>query len=229
MDAAVRHRLLWLYPRAWRRRYGREMDLLLDDRPPGVRDRLDMVTGALDAHLHPSEPQRWPVLAAAAGGIAWTSLSAFAAGQPSPPDWPGYLVETLPLVAVAVPVLALAALGASMRLGDRDPRGLGTARSIALGGSLAWTALLVRALAEGWSGPELGIAASVTALGFVLIGLVLQRAGDWPVSGLLVAAGGCLLVPWVWAGVLYGAAWVASATIQLRDPRPVPPTMAWPS
>jgi hypothetical protein len=45
--------LLRLYPRPWRDRYGEEFEALLADRPPTPRHRLDIVRGALDAHLHP--------------------------------------------------------------------------------------------------------------------------------------------------------------------------------
>ena len=45
-------RLLRLYPRAWRDRYGEELAALLEDRPAGPFDVIDLVLGALDAHLH---------------------------------------------------------------------------------------------------------------------------------------------------------------------------------
>jgi hypothetical protein len=47
------NRLVGLYPAAWRVRYGEEMEVLLADRPPTFRDRLDIIRGALDARLHP--------------------------------------------------------------------------------------------------------------------------------------------------------------------------------
>ena len=52
--------LLRLYPRSWRDRYGEEFEDLLAQRPPSVRHRLDIVRGALDAHLHPElvDPDR---------------------------------------------------------------------------------------------------------------------------------------------------------------------------
>lgn len=45
--------LLRLYPTAWRERYGDEFAELLAVRPPSVRDRFDIVAGAIDARLHP--------------------------------------------------------------------------------------------------------------------------------------------------------------------------------
>jgi hypothetical protein len=52
--------LLALYPEAWRRRYGAEMDALLEDAPPGPRALADLARGAVVAHLRPT-----PSLAAA--------------------------------------------------------------------------------------------------------------------------------------------------------------------
>lgn len=51
--AAPEPRLVRLYPPAWRARYGEEFAELLASRPPSVRDRLDIVAGALDARLRP--------------------------------------------------------------------------------------------------------------------------------------------------------------------------------
>jgi hypothetical protein len=45
--------LLSLYPKEWRARYGEEFAELLAERPPSLRDRLDIISGALDARLHP--------------------------------------------------------------------------------------------------------------------------------------------------------------------------------
>lgn len=49
-------RLLGLYPRTWRDRYGEELTVLIADRPPTFADRLDIVRGAVDARLHPQLP-----------------------------------------------------------------------------------------------------------------------------------------------------------------------------
>lgn len=45
--------LIRLYPRAWRDRYEAEMVDLLAERSVSVRDVVDLVRGAGDAHLHP--------------------------------------------------------------------------------------------------------------------------------------------------------------------------------
>jgi hypothetical protein len=47
-------RLLCLYPRAWRERYGAELAELLTDEPVTAMAIFHVLLGALDAHLHPS-------------------------------------------------------------------------------------------------------------------------------------------------------------------------------
>ena len=46
-------RLLRLYPRGWRARYGDELADLVASRPLGLGGSIDLVRGALDAHRHP--------------------------------------------------------------------------------------------------------------------------------------------------------------------------------
>ncbi|MDQ3785160.1 MAG: hypothetical protein M3360_09870 [Actinomycetota bacterium] len=45
-------RLVRLYPRRWRNRYGAELEAMLEQTRPTPRIVLDLVDGALDAHLH---------------------------------------------------------------------------------------------------------------------------------------------------------------------------------
>lgn len=49
----MRKRLVSLYPEAWRDRYGEEMSALLDQTPPSITATLDLLRGALTAHLRP--------------------------------------------------------------------------------------------------------------------------------------------------------------------------------
>jgi MFS family permease len=49
----MRKLLLSLYPEAWRERYGEEMAALLDATPPSITGALDLLRGAVDAHLRP--------------------------------------------------------------------------------------------------------------------------------------------------------------------------------
>jgi hypothetical protein len=196
------------------------VDAVLEARPPGVRGRLDLLGGALDAHLHPWSPQTWPIVAAALGGIAWTFAASVGVGQPVPPDWPGYLQETLPVFLGAVPILMIAALGISTRLGDRDPRAVRVGRSVVVLASIAWAALLAGATAGLTGGAVLALAATVVAVGTLLVGVALLAAGDRPPAVALLVAALALVTPFAWASVAYGIAWTAAAVTQLRDPRP---------
>jgi hypothetical protein len=59
-------RLLGLYPRRWRQRYGAEMTEILEHERLTAQFVIDLVRGAIDAHLHPELAA--PLLAAAGGG-----------------------------------------------------------------------------------------------------------------------------------------------------------------
>ena len=216
--------LLRLYPARWQHRYATEMDALLADEPPGMRARLDLAVGALDAHLHPWWVPAWPVAAAAAGGVAWTFAGAVALGQPVPPDWPGYLQETLPVFLAASPLLLLATLGASTRLGPWDPVAVRAGRPIAVVGWVAWMVLLVAAVANLGAGAPLAFAATASAAGILLVGIALLGAGDWGAGGALLVAALVLVIPAPWSAAAFGVAWTAAAIAELRDPRPRPRT-----
>jgi hypothetical protein len=148
--------LLWLYPRAWRRHYGAEMEAVLRQ----MRGRrslpvaLDLVRGAADAHLHPQRPRwrrpRW--LPAVLGFVALVAVR-FAA------DWfvlgPAFrLVHVAAVVRIGATVLE-AALGGGFALLVLRRTGLpramafaaGCLLELALGGGLSLGVLLDRWLA----------------------------------------------------------------------------------
>ena len=73
--------LVWLYPRAWRERYGEEVEALIAAERPSVRLALDLIAGAIDARLNPQWPPEQP-----AGGTRQgerTKKTLFAHCQPS--------------------------------------------------------------------------------------------------------------------------------------------------
>ncbi|MEX1158158.1 MAG: Rieske 2Fe-2S domain-containing protein [Thermomicrobiales bacterium] len=66
--------ILRLFPRGWRDRYADEFLALIEERPPGPRDTLDIVVSALDARLR---PRAWGIAQAAEGQLLM-------AGAPDP-------------------------------------------------------------------------------------------------------------------------------------------------
>lgn len=74
------NRLVRLYPAAWRERYEAEFNRLLVERPIRRHDSIDVLFGAIDAHLHPEllgvAPKPWtqrlPGLLATSAGLIWT-------------------------------------------------------------------------------------------------------------------------------------------------------------
>ena len=113
-------RILRLYPARWRDRYEAEILAVLEQAALGWRDRLDLARGAIDAHLHTSS--RLPAAAALATGGLWTFAGAGVVAQPAPPDWPGYLVETLPIALIAVATGGVATIGCWARRSDHAGR-----------------------------------------------------------------------------------------------------------
>ncbi len=215
-------RWLRLYPRDWRERYGDEIGDLLGERPFGWRARLDVVRGALDAHLHPRQPPRIGLLAPLVAGLAWIAAGLATVVEPVPPDWPGYLVWTLPLGAIgALAVLRLVTI-VGRRSGLRAPSVAGPALLVAIAAHVAWIAALVIAIAGGPYGALTAAAQSIAGVATVGIGLVRWRDGDHPLAEAVLVAGGALLIPSPASWIVVGAAWLAAAIVagRRRDLRP---------
>ena len=124
----------------------------------------------------------------------------------------------------AAPLLLLATLGASTRLGPRDPSAVRIWRPLATIGWVAWIVLLAGALSGSGAGPALAVAATIAAAGTFLVGFALLASGDWAPGAALLLAALVLVVPAPWSAAAFGAAWVAAAVAQLLDPRPRPRT-----
>jgi hypothetical protein len=201
--------LLRLYPRSWRDRYGDEMQALLEAAPPGRRRRLDLVRGALDAWVRPPAPSRAPIVAALVGGGLWTFIATAVLVQPAPPDWPGYLLETLPFAIVAATCLWLATIACLLRAGEAPDRAIRLALGLLVVGYLAWIVLLVGTLVGLAGGAPLAATQTVAMLGTMAVGLILARRGDEPIGFLLLVASVALLVPSNVAWLGFGAAWTA--------------------
>lgn len=191
--------LIRLYPRAWRDRYATEFQALLESRPPGVRERIDIVGGAIDARLHPELP-----------------------GQPEGP----LPFRRLPMASITMGiagVLFLAWLG----LGLRDFRGWGagmpaSADTIMLLSFLASLALAMSHVLIAYGTQSSmravgGPAASVAAVAFglvafgvgvlAMVALLASAALAWSVAGRGVPA--WLSAVWAASGVAAVAAFMA--------------------
>jgi hypothetical protein len=201
--------LLRLYPRAWRARYGEEMLALLDDRPHGARDRVDLVRGALDAWLHPWTPSAVPIVAAFAGGGLWTLVAIAVLAQPVPLDWPGYLFEIVPLALIGAGCLLAAVVACLLRAAALSGRLFGAIAAATAIAYVAWIAALAGTLLGLLGGPQLAAAQTAAVLASIAVGLTLVRAGDEPIGMLLVVAGAAMLVPWTVTWLVVGVAWTA--------------------
>jgi hypothetical protein len=205
-----------LYPRAWRDRYGAELEGLVASRPLGMRGAVDLLRGAFDAHLHPEladpaaavearvglaavSPERYEDLrvarrfgrAAWLGAVLWIAGWVIAANGPIVMDGDGGYRDGAagaPFVLVALGLLAAGLLGQLVRLprGSRIPR---------IG------ALIAIVAAPLWGlGPWI-LPLGLTALG----GIVVFALGTWrsgqlgrPASLAILGSvlGGAAIVAW---------------------------------
>jgi hypothetical protein len=216
-------RLVRLYPATWRERYEVELRALLDERPPDVLDRLDIIRGAIDAHLHPQrrhdprEPAgaagrlRLAGSVATIGGVLWTLASVGFYVAPYINEL-GYKDSgSVVLVgAAAAAVTGLAAVMIIRAMADRSVVLWGSAAAIAIGAIgliLPWPIVLV-----GFFGAVIG------TLLFGLIGT--SRLGP---AYLLVGVGALLALGFntedgraLWL-IPLGAAWVIVGTMMIRS------------
>lgn len=206
-------RIVGLYPRAWRVRYGDELDALLEVGPLRLRDRLDLLRGALDAHLHPPRRAPLPVVATLTASALATAHAIVLAAQPVPLDWPGYLEDALPLIALAVGALLPALIGLWLRLGDDDgPLGrLGV--WVAVVGHALWLLALVGAMLRIEYGPSTAVAATIAMAGTAVLGVALVGRGRIVLGVLMASAGLAGVAPSPLGWPLFAAAWTGVAAV----------------
>jgi hypothetical protein len=207
-------RLVSLYPRGWRSRYEDEFRALIDERPPTLIERFDIVRSAFDAHLHPQVPgstEREPEppvpdadllvarrlgLGAVAGAAAWIAAFAVASIGPIRYDGDGAYRDggaAFPLLFLAVVLLSAGLVGQLIAL----PR---SARLARLGAGLAIPFLLLWGLGP-WMLP-LGLVALV---GLIALAVGGYRSGGWSTVPSVAVVACCLAV--------VGITWFAAATI----------------
>ena len=194
-------RLVRLYPAAWRSRYEAELVDLLSSRPPTVLERIDIVRGALDAHVHPqvavegnpsAPPQDDEVrlarrlgIGATVGAALWAV--AFAASLLGPVVYDGYGPyrdgsAALPLLLGAVLLLAGGLSGQLVSL----PRNARLARS----GAAAALLFLILWGIQPW---QVWLAAAMVA-GLAALATGAWRARAWPAGVSVAVLLSCLAV-----------------------------------
>jgi hypothetical protein len=210
-------RLLRLYPRAWRERYGVEMGDLLEHRPPSRRDAVDLVRGALDAHLHPTHASLVPAIAALTAGAAWTVVALAVLAEPVPPDWPGMLASTLPLAVLAVGAGLVALLGWLLAVGPGPRSERRAASAVGVTGMVVLLLALVLAAIGGVYGALTGGALAVGGVGCIALGGILVSRGATVPGDLVIVAGAAWLLPPPWAWLLAAVAWSGLGLAMIVD------------
>ena len=206
-------RFVRLYPATWRARYEVELRDTLSSRPLTVRDRWDLVRGALDAWVHPELVE--PV----AGELALAGHGSFEAHHRADMPW-------IPFLGVlAATSLAMAALQVLIRphglWGEQHPQSvLLTVATLALGtvfwlqraapltrlGGIAMIAITLLLVGHGWDGDHLtpaiglGVGGAIAGLG----GSVHARPGR--LTGLALMGLGVSLATVVQMGAVRGTA-----------------------
>lgn len=215
-------RLLRLYPGSWRARYEDEVLAVLEQVRLGGKGRFDLVRGALDARLHAGS--RLPAAAALLSGATWTIAGVAVVGQPAPPDWPGYLIDLLPLNVAAVVAGLVAIVGCWARRSD-DVGRLGSAGVlIAAAGHVGWAVALAAALAQLAYGPATMAFQAVALVGCLIVGLVLIRTEDLPIGAAIVLASALMLFGWPIAWLAFGLAWTFVGLLLIARPEPAAPS-----
>lgn len=238
-------RLMRLYPAAWRRRYGDELAVLLEDRPPGPFDIADLLLGAIDAHLYlrglgnGSEHGKGILMslrlagsAAILGGGLWTLFFVIAGISYTGADLD---VVWFP-VALGAGLLLLAALAGLSAFEFRDhPRWVWMAFIVpAIGIALVLLALTRTLLTGDWSYDEGSVGAAILYAGIalVLIGSIVFAAVSRASHGLrrlgtlAIGAGTAVTLPSflgalppigiMVGGLLFGGGWIAQGLNAVR-------------
>jgi hypothetical protein len=206
-----------LYPRAWRQRYGDELAGLLDAGGLGLRGRIDLLRGALDAHLHPERRSPLPVVAAITASALATAHALVLAAQPVPPDWPGYLEDGLPLVIGAVAALIPVSVGLWLKLGDADGRLGRLGLVLSLAGEAAWLVALVAAALRIDYGPLTAVAATVAMAGTAALGIALVGRARVVLGALLAIAALAGVGPPAPGWLLFAVAWTGIAAVLVAE------------
>ena len=136
----MRRLLLRLYPQAWRRRYGEEFESVLEDRSLSPSDVVDVVHGAVDAHVRVRRRsfrgfgrsgRRVTGTAAILGGLVWSARFFLASFDASGRPWairgifgvdPTLGLFGSPVIIAGTSLLLVALVGLGASKGRAHPR-----------------------------------------------------------------------------------------------------------
>jgi hypothetical protein len=159
-------------------------------------------------------------MAALASGGLWTIAGVAVVGQPAPPDWPGYLLEVLPLAIAAVLTGLIATVGCWARWSDGTGRVGTVGVLLSVGGSVAWALALAAAFFQlEYGGLTMGTQA-IALVGALLVGLVLVRTSDLPIGAAIALASAIMLFGWPMAWLAAGLAWTLVGLLLLGRRQP---------
>ena len=190
---------------------------VLEDAGLGRRARVDLVRGALDAWLGAS---MWLAAPAAfvCGGL-WTIAGVIVIGQASPPDWPGYVVDILPLTIAAVVFGLVALVGCWTRQRDAVGRVGVLAILLALIGKSVWALSLGATMIGPTPGDAIVLGQALGLAGTLLVALTILGTTDLAVGAAIAIASATMLFGWPAAWLGFGLAWtVAGSLLRARDP-----------
>jgi hypothetical protein len=217
-------RLVRLYPPAWRDRYLDELEDLLADRPPTLRDRLDLIRGAVDAWIHPQLVRRparqeepafssrlFAGVAAVIGGGLWIAGGLAIRAIPRNPSL-GYketgAAALILVAAMLVTALAATALAGSVIVGSRRV-------------GAAVTVMLLGAMLTAMPWPLLIVGFFAYVIATVAFGAIVAASASRVVGGLLAVAA-LILTSFntederALIAIPFGLAWIALGSIAFR-------------
>lgn len=176
-------RLLLLYPVAWRERYGAELEALLEDSTPSVGTTLDLLRGALLAHLRPLRDAT--PTARARGTVAgvlglFIVFCFFGAGFAKTTENYDWIEHVHPELGTAHAVILIAAVAAGSALAL-------AAAPLALAALTQAIRNRDRSLMRLIAIPPAGIAAFAGSLGLLSLWLHAHRPHPGPIGWLLLA------------------------------------------
>jgi hypothetical protein len=153
----------------------------------------------------------------------WTIAGVAVVGQPAPPDWPGYLVDILPLAVVATVAGLIAVIGCWARRSDVGGRLAAVGAMLALAGHVGWALSLAALMAGTGSGLLVVVCQAIALSGCVLVGLVLVRTEEVPIGAAILVASALMFYGWPAAWLGFGLAWTVVGVLLLARPDPSAP------